>query len=249
VRYGIHQTRWRLQDLAATVAWLADCSRPTIHNVLKRLGFGRKQVLRFVRSPDPDYDAKWRAILRAFTQALERPGEVELLFLDEFTYYRLPEKAPVYHDRGPTQPRIPGSARANTKTRIVATLNGYSGHVLYLQRSLVGEQALCAFYPQVRTAYPTAKTILVVQDNWPTHKLPAVLQTLAAHHLTPLFLPTYASWLNPIEKLWRWLRQTVLHAHPLADDLPTLRQQVCTFLDQFDAPSDSLLHYVGLLSV
>jgi hypothetical protein len=64
-----------------------------------------------------------------------------------------------------------------------------------------------------------------------------------------VFLPTYASWLNPIEKLWRWLKQTVLHLHGLADDLPALRAQVAAFLSQFTSGSPdaaSLLRYVGL---
>ena len=65
--------------------------------------------------------------------------------------------------------------------------------------------------------------------------------------VTPLFLPTYASWLNPIEKLWRWLKQDVLYLHSLAKDLEELRQQVRDFLDNFSTGSDSLLQYVGLL--
>ena len=106
--------------------------------------------------------------------------------------------------------------------------------------------ALVSFMDGLAARYP-AQTIYVVQDNWPTHKLPTVLAELAAQHCIPLFLPTYASWLNPIEKLWRWLRQTILHAHPDAEALEPLRQQVIAWLDQFATASDSLLRYVGLL--
>jgi hypothetical protein len=60
-------------------------------------------------------------------------------------------------------------------------------------------------------------------------------------------LPTYASWANPIEKLWRWVKQDILHLHPWADDLPELRAQVTGFLDQFRPESEDLLRYVGLL--
>lgn len=63
----------------------------------------------------------------------------------------------------------------------------------------------------------------------------------------PLFLPTYASWLNPIEKLWRWLKQDILHLHSLPNDLETLRLQVQSFLARFISGSDPLLRYVGLL--
>ena len=62
-------------------------------------------------------------------------------------------------------------------------------------------------------------------------------------------LPTYASWLNPIEKLWRWLRQEVVHLHPWADALPTLYDTADHFLARFTpgAPAcPDLLQYVGL---
>jgi hypothetical protein len=59
-------------------------------------------------------------------------------------------------------------------------------------------------------------------------------------------LPTSAPWLNPIEKLWRWLRQDVLKMHRLAAPWSELRQRVSLFLDQFADGSTELLRYVGL---
>ncbi len=61
-----------------------------------------------------------------------------------------------------------------------------------------------------------------------------------------LQLPTYASWANPIEKLWRWVRQSVLHLHRLSDDWQTLKQRVMDFIQAFDKGSNELLRYVGL---
>ncbi|MBI1876839.1 MAG: transposase, partial [Chloroflexi bacterium] len=194
------------------------------------------------------YRAKWQAISQAFQEAVEQPGWVVILFLDKLTYYRSPSKAPAYHRHGQTQPyahQVPG---ANTQTRLVAVLNGLTGQVNYLQRSKIGQAALVTFYAQVRAAYAHAEKIYLVQDNWPIHKLPEVMAARHRHQLTPSFLPTYASWLNPIEKLWRWLKQAVLHLHRWAGDLKTLRQQVIEFLDRFQDGSDPLLHYVGLLS-
>ena len=246
-RYGIKRARWRLQDVRRAIAWLNGVSEPGIYKILKRLGFSRKQALRFIKSPDPEYHAKWRAILRAFWEAVEHPDEVVLLFLDELTYYRCPSKAAAYHRRGKTQPyarEVPG---VNTQTRVVAVMNGLTGQVLYRQSRRIGKEDLIAFYAQVRAAYPQAKKVYIVQDNWPVHKLPEVMAALKEQRLTPLFLPTYASWLNPIEKLWRWLKQDVLHLHTLANALEQLRQQVSEFLDQFACGSDELLRYVGLL--
>lgn len=246
-QYGVARARWRLQDVGKALKWLDGCSEAGIYKVLKRLGFSRKRAMNFIHSPDPNYHQKWRAILQAFWDAANHPNEVVILFLDEFSYYRQPSLASTYHSMGHTLPYAFQVARSNTRTRLLAVLNGLTGKVTYLQRSKIGVVALQDFYLQIRAVYPLAQRVYVVQDNWPVHKLPEVLQSLQDNQLTPLFLPTYASWLNPIEKLWHWLKQDILHLHPLAQDLETLRSLVRSFLDAFASTSDSLLRYVGLL--
>jgi hypothetical protein len=114
--------------------------------------------------------------------------------------------------------------------------------------------------------------IYVVEDNWPVHYHPDVLVALQPQQTqfplkTPrswptepsamarrlnlpiqlLPLPTYASWCNPIDKLWRWLKQEVLHLHRYAnDDGKLLKQKTKEFLEQFEQASADLLRYVGL---
>ena len=64
--------------------------------------------------------------------------------------------------------------------------------------------------------------------------------------IEPVWLPTYAPWLNPIEKLWRLKREQVLTLHRLAGDWQALRERVNAFLSQFAEAAEALLHYVGL---
>src|SRR5207248_4519881 len=84
--------------------------------------------------------------------------------------------------------------------------------------------------------------------DWPHQPSPAAVKRWADLHLPIQLvpLPTYASWCNPIEKLWRKLKQDVLHLHRLADDLAALRTLVRAFLQQFATGSSDLLRYVGL---
>lgn len=74
--------------------------------------------------------------------------------------------------------------------------------------------------------------------RWPYAGRPLPIQLL--------FLPTYAPWTNPVEKLWRWLEQEVLHLHPFGDDWEGLKAAVAAFLERFRGPSPELLRYVGL---
>jgi hypothetical protein len=89
---------------------------------------------------------------------------------------------------------------------------------------------------------------LRVPANWPKQPSKTAQRKWGQMHLPIQLvpLPTYASWTNPIEKLWRKMRQEKLHMHALADDLPALRECIDRYLDQFAEGSDELLRYVGL---
>ena len=137
---------------------------------------------------------------------------------------------------------------SNQQWRVLGAVNAYSGRFCYLQNYIVGKQQLMAFYAELNRRYCHMRRLYVIQDNWNIHSDAQVLAALRTMpRLQPVWLPTYASWLNPIEKVWRWLRQQVLHQHRLADDWPTLKQRVAQFFDQFQNGSTPLLRYIGLL--
>ena len=154
---------------------------------------------------------------------------------------------------------------------MIGTLDLISGKVLHKQRSKIGVREISEFYQEIANEYANADTIFVVQDNWPIHFHPDVLARLqpqefpyppnlpknwpkepsrkAVHDDLPiqiLCLPTYASWCNPIEKLWRWLRQDILYLHRQSDEWPELKQRVSQFLYRFRDGSPELLQYTGL---
>ena len=201
-------------------------------------------------------------------------ARIVTVYLDEVTIERQPSVSQDYMAAGRAQPRANRSWSANAETRIIATLDHVPGHVVY-QRGRVTTAALVRFFQHVRSAYPAADRINVVRDNGPVHFHPDVLVALQpqltrwelrcpanwsdqpsaaavrkwsqlALPIQFIPLPTYASWLNPIEKLWRKLRQEVTHHHPWANDLPRLRDEIERFLTQFASGATDLVRYVGL---
>lgn len=271
-QYGVPRTRWTLATFPAACPDLAAYSPSGLWRRLRCLHLHWKRARDHLRSPDPLYAAKWAHITAVRQTSPPGPAAPVVLFQDEVTYYRQPTLAHAYAPAGRDQPRAERSYRANTTTRVVATLNADTGQVTRHQAGRINVATLVRFYEQLCHAYPAAPRLYVVQDNWPVHFHPDVLAALepqewpwpwvypsnwptqpspAARRLglpiQLLPLPTYASWLNPIEKLWRWLKQDVLHVHAWAGDLPELRRQVLAFLDQFAQGSTALLRYVGLL--
>ena len=188
------------------------------------------------------------------------------------SFYRQPSGARDWCATGArSQPLAERSLRADTCGRIVGGLNAASGQTTGLMASKVGINQLVKFWQELRAAYPAAEVIYAVLDNWPVHFHPDVLAALEPQQTRWQFnrpanwpseprarakrlnlpiqllpLPTYASWCNPIEKFWRWLKQEVLHLHRSSDDWLSLKSKIQDFLDRFREGSGELLRYVGL---
>ncbi|MFQ5796076.1 MAG: transposase [Candidatus Bipolaricaulia bacterium] len=271
-QFGFLQSRWTLERLGQVCDWLRITTVGGLSQLLKRLDIRYKRGRAYIHSPDRHYDDKLSLIELARLRAKYDPERYVFLYVDELTYYRQPRLASAYEATGRRQPLAYQSYRTNTAFRIVAALNACTGKVTYRQRSKISVPQLSAFYADICAAYPQAEIIYATQDNWPVHFHPDVLARLqvqawpyrfkvppnwpteptakAVHDdlaIQILCLPTYASWCNPTEKLWRWLRQDILHLHRQSDDWQGLKQRAAAFLDQFQCGSPELLRYVGLL--
>ncbi len=174
-----------------------------------------------------------------------------MLYADELSFYRRPTLTGggVYYPKGQgkgDEPTFPVAAGYNTRHRLGAAMDMLSGKVVWVDGKIVGVDALRLLLTKIRQAYDPSATIFVIWDNWPVHWQTDVLTTASELSIQLLWLPTYAPWLNPIEKMWRWLKQTVLHNHTLAEQFDRLKQQARDFLNRFADGSTDLLHYVGL---
>lgn len=83
---------------------------------------------------------------------------------------------------------------------------------VYIQESktLDGESSL-AFLKKIEAAYPTKSCIHVFCDNASYYKNTAVADYLKHSKIKLHFLPPYSPNLNPIERLWKWMRERVMY--------------------------------------
>jgi putative transposase len=192
------------------------------------------------------------AIAQALVLARSQPEQVSVLYADETTCYRQPFLGFCWHEQGSDgnhQPVAELAHKCNSTRRIVGTLDALTGRVLYRANSKIGVWQLCAFLKQVRKAYGPTRRVYLVWDNWPIHFYDKVLAEARLQRIELLNLPTYAPWTNPIEKLWRKLKQEVLCMHKLSNEWEQLKEAVHTFLTNYDRPAPDLLEYVGLAKV
>lgn len=246
-QYGIARSRWRLADLLDIVAErLQLTSVSGIWRVLQRLNIRYRRGWAHCVSPDPLAEIKLAIIEQVRYWGQTREDEVVVLWLDELTVYRLPSEAPVWGDGTGRAPKARQSSGNNTTMRIGSVVCEQTGQLTSMVRSTFGKVQLRLLYERIRQVYPHAKEIYVIQDCWPVHFLTEVTQAATRYGITLVPLPTYSSWRNPIEKVWRLLKQDVTHMHPWTDQWQRLRHEVIQFLRQFDHHNSRLLRYMGL---
>ena len=105
--------------------------------------------------------------------------------------------------------------------------------------------SFCEFFEEIRAKNP-GKKILVVLDNFSSHKARIVRETASRLRIMLLYLPAYSPKLNPIEFIWKPVKRAVSHTfitsksmmiglistifYRFADSLTTARKWVDTFL-------------------
>lgn len=271
---GLGRSRWRLHDLLPRLAGWRVTTPQGLGRILARLRLRWKRGRTAVHSPDPAYVPKVTALAAARQTAQTDPGTT-LLFLDEVSLHRQPTIAQAWDAAGPTQTVARRSLRSDTAIRLVGALNATTGQLHTRRADRLSTAILVRLFADLVAAYP-GQRLIVALDNWPLHVHADVLCALEPQ-TTPfplrraanwaadpsraaqqawgswqlpiqlLPVPTYAPWTNPIERVWRLLRQDLGHLHPFADDLPALRTALDTWTAPFQAPSPRLLHAASLI--
>lgn len=86
------------------------------------------------------------------------------------------------------------------------------GHKLLIQedRTLNAESTI-QFFRKIEEAYPTKRRIHIFCDNAPYYRNKMVRQYLKNSKVKLHFLPPYSPNLNPIERLWKWMKERVIY--------------------------------------
>jgi transposase len=172
---------------------------------------------------------------------------VVAVYEDEASFYRQPSQGSLLAQIGRRQPHMRYSAKSNTLVRIAGALNAVAGALHYRRASKITVPQLITFYQQLLDEYPQALMIYVIEDNWPVHFHDKVRAFLVRNpRMQVLRLPTYAPWLNPIEKAWKWVRQTLCHAHEFCDQFDEYKAALDEQMAEAIANPAMMLRYCGM---
>lgn len=211
----------------------------TIRLTLQRLGFRWRRPRWSVQRDDPQTAQRMGAI----AQAVFRVSKESLILLEDETILKtLPPLRRMWMRRG-QQLRIPTPIQ-NDDLYLYGVLNLNSGQTCHAFYDKGNSQATIAYLEQLLDHYPE-QPILLIWDQARYHTSHMVQEWLAAHpRLTTMLLPKYAAELNPIESIWRQLKNQV--AANLTRSLDAIRAACDRFFEQH-LPAD-LLRMAGLLA-
>jgi len=251
--YGFQAGRWTLGLLRQAFSCLKTMYRSLsgvwyfLQRLQLRVKRGRPQN---GHSPDLAFQRKIRRIRSVLGYCRRHQRRAVLVSVDEFSFYRQPLVSRAWWKRGRRhQPPAKRAQTSNPRGRIVGAVNCVTGTVTYTIASKITVSAFCTFLRKLRVQYPAPMKLYLILDNWPSvHRHDRVLPLMDELGILPAWTPTYTPEANPIERLWWQLSEDILVHHRYSDDWTALKARISGGLDQFTAPSETILQLVGLLN-
>lgn len=198
----VDATHWTVRSAAQATG----LSKSTVARLLALFGVQPHRSKSFKLSTDPFFVDKVRDIVGLY---LNPPDHAVVLCVDEKSQIQALER---------TQPILPlglGYLEGVTHdyirhgtTTLFAALDIANGQVLTQCRSRHRHQEFLAFLKYIDANVPAHLDVHLIIDNYTTHKHAKVRAWLAAHPRYHIhYTPTYASWLNQVERWFALLTQ------------------------------------------
>ena len=198
-------THWSVRSVAAKTG----ISKSTVQRYFRLFGVQPHRTTGFTLSTDPFFVEKVRDVVGLY---LNPPENALVLCVDEKSQIQALER---------TQPILPmglgyvegvtHTYRRHGTTTLFAALDIRSGEVLAQCKRRHRHQEFLAFLQHIDANVPERFDVHLVLDNYATHKHAKVRAWLARrprYHVH--FTPTYASWLNQVERWFGVITQRAI---------------------------------------
>ncbi len=239
ITHGINCTLWTISLLQSYLQEKISVrlSGTTLRETLHSLGFRWRRPRWAAVREDPLKAQRMRKIANV---VLKKISEVKVWLQDETKFRTLPPLRQMWMKKG-QQVRIP-TPKSNDKFYSYGVLNLDDGDWFDAFFKKVNSDTTISFLEAFLQAYPNEEHILI-WDQAKYHLSQKVTKWLdAEERVSVLLLPKYAAELNPVESIWRIVKQRV--AANLTRTLDALKAAYRTFFEENTA--NDLLRFAGL---
>lgn len=174
---------------------------------LQRHAFSYKKPALVPGKADQEQQEKWLAEYEKLRQGLS--DSETICFIDGVHPTHNVQPAYGWIKKGIRKelPANTGRSRLNLSGAI--DMIGYK--VLIEEDPTLNAESTIRFFQKIEKAYPSQQKIHVFCDNAPYYRNKSVKEYLKTSKIVLHFLPPYSPNLNPIERLWKWMKERVIY--------------------------------------
>jgi transposase len=132
------------------------------------------------------------------------------------------------------EPKSIPSTSGRSRLNIAGAIDILNHRVHIREDKTLNASSTIAFFQQLEAAYPTMDKIHVFCDNASYYKNKEVHGYLERSKLVLHFLPPYSPNLNPIERLWKWMKEVVVY-NTYYEEFMAFKDAVMGFFNQLNA--------------
>ena len=219
------ETHWSTRSMAKA----AGISHTRVGRIWRTFRLQPHRTESFKLSPDPQLIDKIRDVVGLY---MTPPANAVVFSVDEKSQIQALQRAqPILPmDLGQPERRTHNYVRHGTLD-LFAALNVATGEVLTRCTAQHRAQDFVAFLRDIEASVEPTLDIHVVLDNLSAHKAPPVHRWLVRHPRVHFhFTPTYASWLNLVERFFGLLTEKALKRGSHTS-IPQLRAAILAYVD------------------
>jgi transposase len=178
-----------------------------MRNWLQRYGFSYKKPALVPGKANEQQQREWLAQYEKLKQDL--PADETICFMDGVHPTHNVQPAYGWIKKGVRKeiPANTGRARIN----LSGVVDVITHKVLVQEDDMLNAEATIRFFRKLEDAYPTKSKIHLFCDNARYYRNKSVTEHLKTSRIRLHFLPPYSPNLNPIERLWKWMKECVLY--------------------------------------
>jgi transposase len=198
-----------VKDIIAYVqtAWSVAYTIPGMRNWLQRHGFSYKKPALVPGKANEQQQREWLAEYEKLKQNL--PKDETIGFIDGVHPTHNVQPAYGWIKKG-VRKELPANT-GRSRLNLSGVVDVIDHKVLVQEDEMLNAAATISFFRKIEDAYPTKTRIHIFCDNARYYRNKSVTKYLKDSKIQLHFLPPYSPNLNPIERLWKWMKERVLY--------------------------------------
>lgn len=180
---------------------------PGMRNWLKRHGFSYKKPALVPGKANEQQQREWLAEYENLKQNL--PKDQTICFMDGVHPTHNVQPAYGWIEKGVRKEIPANSGRSRLNLSGVIDVKEYK--VLIQEDRMLNAAATIGFLQKLESAYSEKTKVHLFCDNARYYRNKAVTEYLKTSKVQLHFLPPYSPNLNPIERLWKWMKERVIY--------------------------------------